>query len=264
MAPPGSGRPFSAPATMPPEAQQPPGPATEPAPAATRHLPSPWIPWPPSSPPHWLILRPSLAAAFQLLLLHWRRAHSPLLPAPPPRHRGIDPHPSCSCRRRQPSIQWFGASQHAAMAASRRRSTSAGNGCLPMQLYDERRKPAPGLAIRSANGASEGQPGGSFESLVIELHWQSTVARRRAATPAGCHCRVLTGTKPLHAGLTAAAAAWWMGILPTVTSRRCWEARRVSTPPVEEQALRGCGGDGRTASHCGGEDGARGIHGDAG
>ena len=157
---PGSGRPFSAPATMPPEAQQPPGPATEPAPAATRHLPSPWIPWPPSSPPHWLILRPSPAAAFQLLLLHGRRAHSPLLPAPPPRHRGIDPHPSCSCRRRQPSIQWFGASQHAAMAASRRRSTSAGNGCLPMQLYDERRKPAPGLAFRGAIGASDGQSGG--------------------------------------------------------------------------------------------------------
>ena len=124
---PAPGRPFSAPATMPPEAQQPPGPATEPAPAATRHLPSPWIPWPPSSPPHWLILRPSPAAAFQLLLLHGRRAHSPLLPAPPPRHRGIDPHPSCSCRRRQPSIQRLGAVQQAAMAASRHRSSSAGN-----------------------------------------------------------------------------------------------------------------------------------------
>ena len=34
----------------------------------------------------------------------------------------------------------------------------------------------------------------------------------------------------------------------------------MSTLPVKEQPLRGCGGDGRTASHCGGEDGARGIH----
>ena len=100
------------------------------------------------------------AAASQRLLLHGRRAHSPCLPAPPARHRGKDPHPPCSCRRRQPSIQWFGASQHAAMAASRRRSTSAGNGCLPMQLYDERRKPAPGLAFRGAIGASDGQSGG--------------------------------------------------------------------------------------------------------
>ena len=100
------------------------------------------------------------AAASQQLLLHGRRAHSPCLPAPPPRHRGKASHSPCSCRRRQPSIQWFGASQHAAMAASRRRSTSAGNGCLPMQLYDERRKPAPGLAFRGAIGASDGQSGG--------------------------------------------------------------------------------------------------------
>ena len=84
---------------------------------------------------------------------------------------------------------------------------------------------APGLAIRSANGASDGQSGGWFESLVMMLHWQAPVARRAAATPAGCHPRVLTGTKTLDAGLTAAAAAWWMAVLAGVARRRYEEER---------------------------------------
>ena len=79
---------------------------------------------------------------------------------------------------------------------------------------------APGLAIRSANGASDGQSGGWFESLVMVLHWQAPVARRAAATSASCHPRVLTGTKILYAGLMAAAAAWWVGILAGLTRRR--------------------------------------------
>ena len=109
-------------------------------------------------------------------------------------------------------------------------------------------KKAPGLAIRSANGASEDQSGGSFGSLVMVLHWQAPVARRTAATPTGCHCRVLTGTKLLDAGLTAAAAAWWMEMITTLSRRRCWEERRVSTPPVEKLRLKGCGGDGPMAA----------------
>ena len=58
------------------------------------------------------------ATAFEPQLLHGRHAHSPLLTAPPPRHRWKDSHPPCSCRRHQASIQGFGASQHVAMAAS--------------------------------------------------------------------------------------------------------------------------------------------------
>ena len=84
---------------------------------------------------------------------------------------------------------------------------------------------APGLAIRSANGASDGQSGGWFESLVVVLHWQALDARRAAATPGGCHLRVLTGSKSLDAGLMAAAAAWWMGFLAGVTRRRYEEER---------------------------------------
>ena len=84
---------------------------------------------------------------------------------------------------------------------------------------------APGLAIRSANGASDGQSGGWFESLVMVLHWQAPVARRAAATHVGGHLRVLTGTKTLYAGLMAAAAAWLMGFLATVTRRWCGEER---------------------------------------
>ena len=45
------------------------------------------------------------AAAFEPRLLHGRRAHSPRLAAPPPRHRGKDPHPPPCCRHHQPSIQ---------------------------------------------------------------------------------------------------------------------------------------------------------------
>ena len=58
------------------------------------------------------------ATAFEPQLLHGRHAHSPLLTAPPPRHRWKDSHAPCSCRRHQASIQGFGASQHVAMAAS--------------------------------------------------------------------------------------------------------------------------------------------------
>ena len=94
------------------------------------------------------------------------------------------------------------------------------------------------------------------------LHWQAPVARRAAATPAGCHPRVLTGTKTLDAGLTAAAAAWWMAVLAGVARRRYEEERGVSTPPVEKLRFKGCGGDGRRASHSGGDDGARGGCGD--
>ena len=86
-------------------------------------------------------------AAFQPQLLHRRRAHSPLLLIPPPRHPGKESHPPYCRRRHQPSIQAFGAGQHAEMAATRRRSSSAGNWCLPVQLYGERLKAAPGLAI---------------------------------------------------------------------------------------------------------------------
>ena len=64
-------------------------------------------------------------AAFQPQLLHGRRARSPRLPAAPPRHLGKATHPPFSCRRRQPSIQPLGGGQHAAMAASRRRSSLA-------------------------------------------------------------------------------------------------------------------------------------------
>ena len=84
---------------------------------------------------------------------------------------------------------------------------------------------APGLAIRSANGASDGQSGGWFESLVVVLHWQAPDARRAAATPGGCYLRVMTGTRTLDAGLMAAAAAWWMGIIAGLVMRRCGEER---------------------------------------
>lgn len=52
---------------------------------------------------------------------------------------------------------------------------------------------APRLAIRSTNGASDGQSGGWFESLVTVLHCQAPAARRAAATHARCwlphpHC----------------------------------------------------------------------------
>ena len=67
--------------------------------------------------------------------------------------------------------------------------------------------------------------GGWFESLVMVLHWQAPVARRAAAMPAGCHPRVLTGSKSLDAGLMAAAAVWWMGFLAGVTRRRYEEER---------------------------------------
>ena len=99
-----------------------------------------------------------------------------------------------------------------------------GRGSLPAPEPDSgaprNANKAPGLATRSANGASEGQSGGSFESLVMVLHWQAPVARRAAATHAGCHLRVLTGTKTLYAGLMAAAAARLMEFLATVTRRR--------------------------------------------
>ena len=181
----------------PPEAQQPPGPATEPAPAATRHLPSPWIPWPPSSPPHWLILRPSPAAAFQLLLLHGRRAHSPLLPAPPPRHRGIDPHPSCSCRRCQPSIQRLGAVQQAAMAASRHRSSSAGNFHSAAPLTRDANQPpdwpseAP-LALRMAS------PGALFAFLGAPAMAAASLVLRRVSCLLTCSLHY----SPLHVKLS--------------------------------------------------------------
>ena len=143
---PAPGRPFNTPATMPPEAQQPPGPAAD-----------------PPQPQHITHHHHGSRGRHHLRRSCWLCGHHPrsLSTAAPPRAACSLTSPSrtasSSPRQGSPSTTLlppsstqhpkFGAVQHAGMAASRRRSSYAGNCCLPMQLYDERRKPAPGLAF---------------------------------------------------------------------------------------------------------------------
>ena len=117
-----------------------------PAPAPAHHPPSPWVPWPPSSPPQLLALRPSPPQPFNRssstggVLTHLAEPHRLLVTA-----ARIPIHHLAAAIINPASKVWCRSAR--GMAASRRRSSYAGNCCLPMQLYDERRKPAPGLAF---------------------------------------------------------------------------------------------------------------------
>ena len=82
-------------------------------------------------------------------------------------------------------------------SASETRAAHSSRACEPAsgRLLGTQIKP-PDWPSEAPYGALEGQSGGWLASLFIELHWLTTIARRSAATPAGCHCHLLTGTKP--------------------------------------------------------------------